>query len=107
MARERYTPNYLLFLTPVNGGTTVTPSGEKIALNDAEKIIKAVPGATFADIVAKYSGAILTYGGEALGTGAKVSINGVEYTIRNTRYRHSRFSVIKKTFIINTIYRFN
>lgn len=81
MARERYTPNYLLFLTPINGGTTVTPSGEKVALNETEKVIKVVPGATFADITAKYSGATLTYGGEALGTGAKVSINGVECTV--------------------------
>lgn len=80
MARERYNP-YALWLTPVNGGTTVTPSGEKIKVNETDKTIKSVPEATLADIKAKYSGAKLVSGTENLGTGAKISINGVQYTV--------------------------
>ncbi len=81
MAREKYNP-YLLYLTPVNGGTTNPPTtGEKIALNEDEKVIKVIPSATFADVTAKYSGATLASGTETLGTGAKININGVEYTV--------------------------
>lgn len=81
MAREKYNP-YLLYLTPVNGGTTNPPAtGEKIALNEDEKIIKVIPYATFADIQAKYSNATLVSGTSTIGTGAKVGIDGKEYTI--------------------------
>lgn len=40
-----------------------------------------MPEANFSDIQAKYSNATLVSGTEALGTGAKVSIDGKEYTI--------------------------
>lgn len=75
MAREKYSPSYALWLTPVNG------TGEKLALNETDKNIKVIPSATFADIKEKYPQATLISGTENLGTGAKISIDDVEYVI--------------------------
>lgn len=75
MAREKYSPAYALWLTPVG------ETSEKIALNETDKIVKVVPNATLSDINAKYPGATLISGTENLGTGSKISIDGVEYVI--------------------------
>lgn len=81
MARERYNP-YSLWLTPVNGGN-VSPSvpENKLSVNETDKTIKVIPQATLNDIKEKYTDATLVSGIENLGTGSKISINGVEYTI--------------------------
>lgn len=77
MARERYNP-YSLWLTPVGAPQIV---GEKVEINEEEKIIKAIPQANFADVQEKYSGATLVSGTEKLETGAIISVNGVQYTV--------------------------
>lgn len=81
MARERYNP-YSLWLTPVNGDNIIpsTPD-DKLLLNETEKTIKVIPQTILSDIKEKYEDAVLVSGTENLGTGSKVSINGVEYTI--------------------------
>lgn len=77
MARERYNP-YALWLTPV-GEAPIT--GEKVEVNETDKIIKAIPQANLADVQQKYSSATITSGTEKLETGAIISINGVQYTV--------------------------
>ena len=73
MAREQDNP-YVQYLIPVN-------SNEKLKLNETDKSVRTIPGATFSDIKEKYAGATLVSGTENLGTGTVIKIDGVDYTI--------------------------